>query len=162
MTITREDYKIFAASAPATQREFRTIEIGPIGSGDIRRFVKDYVDVTLEGLVYQGIAMKITEPSESGDGDQVLTVNMGAVCNEVSDFVKLINPSERLTPIPLIYRKYYSGDLNSPVLTLSLSIGTLSFDAYNSVSFTGEDTDFINKQSGEIYTSSRFPGLRGI
>lgn len=162
MSITREDYKKFVTSAPATQREFRSLEIGPAGSNPAIFFVQDGIDRTLEGQLYKASSMKITEPSESGDGDQVLTVNLGAVGNEVKDFIALITPSQRLTPVPLIYRKYYSGDLSAPVQTLTLSVGTLSYDSYNAVSFTGEDTDFINKASGEIFTLSRFPGLRGI
>lgn len=106
--------------------------------------------------------MKVTEPAERDDADQVLTVSLGAVGNEVQDKISQITPLGSFTPISLIYRKFYSADISTPVLTLSLSVGTLNFNSYSGVSFTGEDTDFINKSAGEIYTLERFPTLRGV
>lgn len=106
--------------------------------------------------------MEITEPAERDDADQILTVSLGAVGNEVQNQISQITPLGSFTPIGLVYRKFYSSDTATPVLTLSLSVGTLNFNSYSEVSFTGEDTDFINKSAGEIYTLERFPTLRGV
>ncbi|MCK5614627.1 DUF1833 family protein [Candidatus Pacearchaeota archaeon] len=163
-------YRRFLASAPGDQREFRTIEIFHPDFSEILRFVEDQVDRQLtlntdaprnagELVTFTSISMKVTEPKENRDADQVLTVNLGAVGNEVEDQIDLITPDGFLTQIEVIYRKYYSGDIGQPVVTLSLSAGTLSFNNYDSVSFSAEDTDFVNKSSGETYDLNRFPGL---
>jgi hypothetical protein len=107
--------------------------------------------------------MTLTEPSESQDGDVgPLAVELGAVANEVQDQLDLITPANAFTPVELIYRKYYSGDLAGPKKVLYLSISNLAFKGYTAVGFSGEDVDLVNKSSGEIYTTERFPGLRDI
>ena len=161
-TYTSEDYKVFLASAPTDQREYRTLELSHPDFAETLFFVQDKLNRSLGGQVYTALSMDVTEPAERDDADQVLSVTLGAVGNEVQDQVSQITPLGSFTPISLIYRKFYSSDETTPVLTLSLSIGTLNFNAYSEVSFTGEDTDFINKSAGELYLTERFTGLRGI
>lgn len=159
---SNEDYKKFLASAPTNQREFRTIELSHPDFNETLYFVQDQLSRSLGGRLYDALSMQIIEPAERDDADQILTVSLGAVANEVHDQVAQITPSGYFTPISLVYRKFYSSNTATPVLELSLSIGTLNFDSYSSASFTAEDTDFINKSSGEIYTLERFPTLRGV
>ena len=168
-----DEYKKFAASAPEAQREFRTIELFHPDFTGAQYFVKDFVNQTLTleataprnaGLPveFTAIAMEISEPGENGEIEQILSVELGAVGNQVQDLIDQITPANSLIPIDCIYRKYYSGDLTEPVLVLSLSVSDVSFDSYTSVGFTAEDTNFATKRAGELYTIERFPTLSGV
>lgn len=166
-----DEYKKFVNSAPEAQREYRTIELYHPDFSSTLRFVKDFQDISLTleataprnpstSVLFTAIAMELTEPGENGQVEQVLSVGLGAVGNEVNDQLNQITEAGSLTPVELIYRKFYSGDLSSPVVVLSLSIADVSFKSYDNVSFTGEDVDFATKRAGELYTIERFPGLK--
>lgn len=171
MMASLDEYKKFVNSAPEAQREYRTIELYHPDFSQVLRFVKDFVDInlTLEStaprnastsVTFTALNMELNEPGENGQIEQVLSVNLGAIGNEVNDQLDQITESGSLTPVELIYRKYYSGDLTTPVLVLSLAVADVSFSGYSDVSFTGEDVDFAIKRAGELYTIERFPGLR--
>lgn len=173
MTVDNQAYRKFLASAPTAQREFRTLEIFHTDFASVLRFVRDGEDQTLileataprdagEAVLFTALSMEITEPGESQNLDQVLTVKLGAVGNEVQDQIDQITGLGFLTPIQLIYRKYYSGSMDSPVLVVKTSGSTIQFKGYSAVAFTGEDTDFSNARSGELYTLERFTTLRGV
>ena len=168
-----EAYRRFLASAPTAQREYRTIELYHPSFSSVLRFIQDAEDqaLTLESaapreagdsVLFSAISMVIEEPQETEEADPVLTVNLGGVGGEVQDQVNAITGEDALTPIECIYRKYYSGDIDSPVIVLSLSVSTIRFEGYTRVAFTAEDIDFANKLSGEIYTIERFPMLVGV
>ena len=168
-----EAYRRFLASAPVAQREYRTIELYHPSFSSVLRFVQDTRSQTLtlesaaprdadDPVLFSAISMVIEEPQETEEADPVLTVNLGGVGGEVQDQVDAITGEAALTPIECIYRKYYSGDIASPVIVLSLSISTIRFEGYARVAFTAEDIDFANKLSGEIYTIERFPMLAGV
>ena len=168
---SEDEYKKFVNSMPEAQREYRTIELSHPDFSGVLRFVKDFinVDLTLESTAprdastpqtFTAISMDLNEPGENGQVEQVLTVTLGAVGNEVNTELANITESGALIPVELIYRKYYSGDLSTPVLVLSLSVAAVSFKGYDNVAFTGEDVDFAIKRAGELYTIERFPGLR--
>lgn len=168
-----DEYKKFVNSAPEAQREFRTIEIFHTDFSSTLRFVKDFKDInlTLEStaprdpsasVLFTAISMEITEPQENGEVEQLLTVNLGAIGNEVSEQIDQITESGSLVPVEIIYRKYYSGDLTEPVLVLTLSVADISFKSYESVGFTAEDVNFAIKRAGELYTIERFSTLRQI
>lgn len=166
-----DEYKKFVNSAPEAQREYRTIELYHTDFSSTLRFVKDFQDInlTLEAtaprdpstsVLFTALAMEVTEPGENGQVEQILSIGLGAVGSEVNDQLNQITESGSLTPVELIYRKFYSGDLTSPVVVLSLSVADVSFKGYDNVSFTGEDVDFAIKRAGELYTIERFPGLK--
>lgn len=166
-----DEYKKFINSAPESQREYRTVELYHPDFSQTLRFVKDFQDISLTleataprdastSVLFTAIAMDITEPGENGQVEQVLSVGLGAIGNEVNEQLDQITESGSLTTVELIYRKFYSGDLTTPVVVLSLSVADVSFKSYDNVSFTGEDVDFATKRAGELYTIERFPGLK--
>lgn len=169
-----DDYKIFAASAPESEREYRTIELYHPDFSSTLRFVADPSDrgLTLEAdaprdastkVTFTAIYMKIIEPQESGQVEQTLSVSMGGVGGEINSILSEITESGRLTPIDLIYRKFYSGDGGlEPVIVVKLSVADVSMKGYEQVTFTGEDIDFATKRAGELYLIERFTGLRLI
>jgi hypothetical protein len=167
-----EGYSRFLASAPPDQREIRTFEIYHPAMTQLFRFAQGYVQESLpleddaprnpgEVVDFKAIAAQITEPAESSRGEPILTIALGAVGSEVNEQVSLIKGEDTQTPVQLIYRKYYTGDLSAPVLVYRLSLSSISFESYTQINFTAEDYDFSNKTSGEIYTLERFPGLIG-
>jgi len=168
-----DEYKKFVSSMPQAQREFRTIEIFHPDFADLLRFVQDFTggNFTLEStaprnpgasVFFDAIAANMIEPGENGGIESALTVNLGAVANEVNDQIDLITPDGALIPIEVIYRKYYSGDLSTPVLVLNLSASQINFEGYTSVGFIAEDSNITTKRAGELYTLERFPTLAGI
>jgi hypothetical protein len=168
-----DEYKKFIASAPQAQREFRTIEIYHPDFDELLRFVQDFTDNSFtlestaprnpsESVLFTALAANIIEPAEEGGIDSILTVDLGAVGNEVNNQIDQITPDGSLIAIEVIYRKYYSGDLTTPVLVLNLSASEIGFDGYTSVGFTAEDTNITTKRAGELYTLERFPTLANI
>ena len=168
-----DEWKKFLASKPEAQREYRTVEFFHPDFTGVQRFVKDFqnISLTLESdaprnpsssVVFTALAMEITEPSENQDAVQILSVSLGATGGELQGQLNLITPANKFTPVDVVYRKYYSGDLSTPVLILYLSISEVSFDGYSRNNITAEDQDFSSKPSGEFYTLSRFPTLRNI
>lgn len=172
--MTSEAWKQYLVQVPTNVREFRTIEIFHPDFSSVLRFVQDYEDQTLllestaprnpdENVVFTGFNIIIQEPGERPNSGPVLTVNLGAVGNEVQDQIDLITDAGLLIPIDVIYRRYYEGEATGlPVLVYELSASNLKFESYKGVAFTAEDIDFENKPAGEIYTLDRFVGLQGI
>ena len=172
MTV-QDEYNRFLASKPEAQREFRTLEFFHPDFSGVQRFLKDFKDksFTLEStaprnagasVLFSAISMEIIEPTENEEGVQILTVSLGATNDELQDQIELITVANRFEPIECIYRKYYSGDLSEPVLTLNLSVSSVNFEGYARNNITAEDMDLENKSSGEFYTLSRFPTLRNV
>ena len=166
-------YARFLSSAPQAQREYRTLEIYHPDFSQLLRFVQDNVDRDLfieadaprdpgTTQTFTAISMKIKEPAENDEATPVLRIKLGAVGDEVNDQINQISGDGYLTPIQVIYRKYYSGDLSGPVLVYQLNAANLEFTGYTEVSFSAEDADFSRKRSGELYTLERFPTLRGV
>lgn len=160
------EYKRFLVGGIEGEREFRTIELSHSQFSKTYYFVKDYENQNLpvdgDLTEFTAISMNISEPSETVDAEEVLTVQFGAIGSYVNEEIERINTNGFFEPVKLIYRKYYSEILNEPVLTLDLSVSAINFNAYTEVTMTAEDTDFTNKASGDLYTLERFQGLRGI
>jgi len=162
-----EEYKIFLASKPQAEREFRTVEFNHVDFGGPLRFVKDFVDKSfaLESgpvVLFTAISMDIIEPTEDSDSTGVLTISLGATNDELQDKLNLIKSNNRFKPVSCVYRKYYSGDLSEPVLILQLSVSELNLQGYTKNNLIAEDSDLAIKTSGEKYDLARFPTLRNI
>lgn len=164
------DYNVFLASAPEAVTERRTIEIYHPQFSQLYRFVNDRVghEFTLESdaprnpgetVYFEPSGMLVTEPNEK-ELDQQLTVTFGAFSAYVENEIANITGDGVFTPIQLIYRKYYTAGDDEPVLILNVSVASVQFDNYNQFAFAGQDSDFANKNNGEIYTLDRFPTLR--
>ena len=166
-------YARFLVNAPQAERQYKTIEFYHPDFPQLLRFVEDNVDRVLPiesdaprdpgtDQTFTAISMKIKEPTINDEANPVLRIRLGAVADEVNDQIGFISGDGYLTPIEVIYRKYYSGDLTEPVTVFKLFASELSFASYTDVSFSAEDSIFTRKRSGELYTLERFPGLRGL
>jgi len=168
----QEKYRRFLASAPETQREIKTIEIYHVGFADRLLFVADSepTRLTLEPdaprdagstLVFTPLGVDFKEPSTKKDLEQVLTVTLGGVGMEVAGVINRLTPQHMLTPIDVVYRKYYSGDTSAPVRVMYMSMSSVQFAGYASVRIVAEGADLMNKPSGIIYDLLNFPTLKG-
>ena len=156
---------------PEAWIEFRTLEIFHPQEGNAYRFINQYEDklLTLEAgaprdasaqVNFVSKGLNITDPGERQDGEQVLTVKFSTVDSTVQDILAGISGQGYLTPIEVIYRKYYSGDLTQPAATpLYLSAAQINFDSAMVVNFSAEDTNLTTKRVGIIYTTELFPGM---
>lgn len=163
----------YLVQAPTDKREFRTIEIYHPDFSSVLRFVQDFEDQTLlleadaprnpsTNVLFTAINLDIQEPGEKSNTGPVLVVNLGAVGNEVQDQLDNITDNGLLTPVEVIYRRYYEGDITGPVLVFKLSAANLKFQSYEGVAFTASDIDFANRKAGELYTLERFPMLANL
>lgn len=162
----------FVASVPEAQREYRTLEIHHPDLSQTYRFVSNYVnvDLTLEAgaprnagalVTFTAATLRITEPAEREDAEQVLGVTFGNADGTVHDIIDQITGTGFFSPAEVIYRKYYSGDLTEPaVAPLYLFAASLGFDGPTAVTFSAEDIDLAQKRAGTRYTLEEFPGLR--
>lgn len=169
---TTGQWRRFVANAPEAQREYRTIEVWHPQFDTVRRFVANYCDITatLEqdaprdpGLpvLFTAATLRITEPVERQDAEQALAVEFGNVDGAISELVDQIAGIGFLTGVDVVYRKYYSGDLERvAVPPLYLFAASLAFSGPTSVAFTAEDVDLSQKRSGRLYTPADFPGLQ--
>lgn len=168
-----EIWKKYLNQHPTDKREFRTIEIYHPDFTSVLRFVSDYEDQTLllestaprnpgANVLFTALSLIIDEPTVKGNSSPILTVNMGAVGNEVQNELDNITDDGFFTPISVIYRRYYEGETSGPVLIYNLSASNLKFESYKGVAFTAQDIDYANRPAGEIYTIERFEGLSGI
>lgn len=167
------DYKRFLASAVETEREIRTIEIYHPSFSQPSRFVQDWVSLsyTLEATAprnasqlvpFLAIAMRIQEPSETTDAEQNLVINLGGVGSDVKSKIEnAFSGTGYLTPVEVIYRKYYSGDTSQPAMPpVYLYANDIVFENNTSVAITASDDDLQNKRCGQLYTLERFPSLK--
>lgn len=160
----------FVTNFPESQREYRTIEIWHPQFAQPYRFVSNYVniDLTLEAgaprdpsssVTFTGSTLRIVEPSEREDMEQVLSVDFGNTDSTIHEIVDQVAGTGYLSSAEVIYRKYYSGDLTEPATPpLYLFASSLDFND-TSVSFSAEDADLSQKRSGVLYTLELFPGL---
>jgi len=167
----------YYTTARTSVREYRTIEIYHPDFANVLRFIQDYENqnLTLENSAPRNAGQSVTftairpleikEPNEEINRSPTLSISLGAVGNEVQDQIDSITDNGFLAPIQVIYRKYYLANDGTKKLALTplyLSASELKFESYNGVAFTARDIDFANRASGEIYTLSRFIGLKDV
>ena len=168
---TLEEWRKFLANETESQREYRTIEIFHPQLSQVYRFVSNSVDVSLtlesdaprnpgETVVFEQASLGIVEPAEREDSEQTLGVKFGTVDGRLPAIVDQITGTGFFTPVQIVYRKYFSGDLTQPAVPpLLLSAANLDFDGPTSVELTAEDADLSQKRSGRLYRLEVFAGL---
>lgn len=164
-------YKQFVQNEPHSWIEYRTLEIWHEDFSQTYRFVdkRDNLTATLEAgaprdpstpVLFENSGLKITDPSEREDNDQLLNVKFANIGGEVQDMIEQVSGQGYLKEVQIIYRKYYSGNLNLPASPpLYLSASVITFDSSRNVSFNAEDTDMTTKKVGTFYITEVYPGL---
>lgn len=169
---TLNEWERFVACAPEAQREYRTIEVWHPQLQGVFYFVSNYRDVTFtmepdaprfpgEAINFKASTLQITEPSEREDSEQTISIELGNVDSTVHDMIDKINGSGFFTPVSIVYRKYYSGNLTLPAVPpLYLSASGVQFNGPETIAIAAEDADLAQKRSGILYTVEKFPGLK--
>ena len=174
---TFEDYVKFKINKPEAKREFRTIEIFHPKFSKTFRLVQDFdqYDAFLEStaprqpgqlITFEPFSGKIVEPAERNDGDLSLQVDIGDLKGEIQDELDMIDGVDWLTPIEIIYRKYWSDDNTAPAVNpFYLFANSPSFEESDgeipvNASFTAQDSDLSQKSAGSLYTTTDYSGLK--
>ena len=156
---------------PESWIEYRTIEVFHYQLSQVYRYVdnRDDLTATLEtgaprnpntAVLFSNSGLKITDPSEREDNDQLLDVTFGNIDGTIQDMLDQISGIGYLSDVEIIYRKYYSGNLLEPASPPQyLSASVVNFKSANLVGFTAEDTDMTTKRVGSFYYTETFPGL---
>jgi len=133
--------------------------------------VSDYVDLSAsleadaprnpgETVIFSQATLRIDEPQERNDADQVLNISMGAVDDRLDDIISQITGTGFFDQMEVVYRKYFSGDLTVPATNPLYLFGSgITFENTETATFTAEDIDLSAKRSGVLYTTEFFPGL---
>lgn len=168
---TLEAYERFIANEPEAQIEYRTIEAYHPSFNATRRWIFNFINKSFpleseaprnpgETVLFEKANGQVTEPSEQDDGEQQLTINLGGVDGELNELISSISGVDFLTPIEIVYRKYFSGDLSEPATTpLHLQITNISFENINAVTIVAEDANLATRKPGQYYLLENFKGL---
>lgn len=173
---TFDEYVKFKNNKPESQREFRTIEIYHPANGNVIRLVQDYSPLiaTLEpgaprnageAVEFLPFAGNVTDSQESNDAEQSVAIDIADINSEVPKYLDSLDGLDYFTPIEVIYRKYWSGDLSQPALPPQYLFATgPSYEVTDSevpisTSFVASDVDLSQKRAGTIYDIRNFPGL---
>lgn len=107
--------------------------------------------------------MQITQNSTRGDLDFGIEIVFGDLGELLTGEIKRVrNHAQRLVKPILIYRSFRSDDLSSPMDgPFKLQISSISFNQEGST-FVAAPPTINSSRTGEVYTTSRFKGLRGL
>ena len=173
---TYEDYLKFKMNKPEAKREFRTVEIYHPKLSKIWRLVQDSVSyiASLESTAprnagqeveFLPFAGRITEPAERNDGDRTIQIDVGDLDGAIQDEMDMLDGKDWMTPIEVIYRKYWTDDNSAPAVNplylfaLSPSFNESEGEIPVSATINASDSDLSQKAAGIIYTTTDFPGL---
>lgn len=130
------------------------------------RNARDGVAVTLEdGTVgqFDYYPMAITELGDSADLDNGVRIDFGDLGEVLPRELDAAYAADLMLVKPqILYRAYRSDDLSKPMVgPLRLVATTFSFKR-EGASFEARAPYVNNTNTGELYTITRFPGLRGF
>lgn len=168
---TLEAYERFIANEPEAEIEYRTIEAYSPAIGTVR-YVFNFTAHTFmlesgaprdanQSVQFLPASGTVTEPAERDDGEQQLNIELGGADAVLNELIEKIDGIAYLTPIEIIYRKYYSGDLSQPATTpLYLEMQSINFSNMDAVSIIAEDANLAARRPGRYYLLSEFEGLK--
>ena len=167
---TLEAYEKFIANEPEAEIEYRTIEAYHPAFG-VNRWVFNFIDKDFpleanaprnanETVTFSKANGRVTEPAERDDGEQQLSIDLGGVDGVLNELISSLNGTDYLTPVEIIYRKYFSGDLSEPAITpLYLEMSNINFENMNAVTIVAEDANLATRKPGRYYLLEDFKGL---
>jgi hypothetical protein len=112
---------------------------------------------------YQYYPLKITPVGAGNDLDQVLQVQLGDLGEILPQELDAVSAAGTFGTKPtLIYRTYRSDDLTAPLYgPITLEISNLTFKK-EGAAFEAHAPRLNSTATGEVYSTSRFPMLRGF
>lgn len=162
------DYTSFFLNSTCEVVELELIEISHPSFSQIYRIVRNAaggVTVTVPGegsRFFTYYPLRIGKPSNRGDLDQVFSISLGDLGELIPNEIQLARNANTLSTKPTCkYRAYRSDDLTSPMVgPIVMQINELSMTR-EGASFEATPKVLNDKATGELYTVTRFPTLRG-
>jgi hypothetical protein len=164
------EYSEFFLNSGSNIVELELIEISHPNFTKTYYLVRNAIDgvtVTLEGglgsKAFEYYPLQITPVGSGDDLDQVLKVQLGDLGELLPQELDAIFTANGFGIKPtLIYRTYRSDDLTAPLYgPLRFEINNISFKAEGAV-FEATAPKLNTAATGELYTTNRFPMLRGF
>lgn len=163
------DYSEFFLNSNSNIVELELIEISHPNFTKIYRIVRNAVagvTVTLEDASqaeFEYYPLQITPAGAGDDLDQVLKVQLGDLGEILPTELKAVFAADGFGTRPqLIYRTYRSDDLTKPLYgPLYFEIDSLTFKK-EGAAFEAKAPRLNSSSTGELYTTTRFPMLRGF
>lgn len=163
------EYSEFFLNAGANVAELELLEISHPNFTQtyyIVRNATEGVTVTLEDATVQAFEyypLQITPAGAGDDLDQVLQIQLGDLGAILSQELDSISAGESFGTKPTLkYRTYRSDDLSAPLYgPITLEISRLTFKK-EGAAFEAHAPRLNSTATGELYTTTRFPMLRGF
>ena len=163
-----DDYTEFFLNSSSNIIQYETLEITHTNFSKVWYLVRNAqsgLTAFLEDLItevnYEFCPMGISESAESDDLDFGLRIELGDVGEILSAELDNIVSADNLNEKPILkYRTYRSDILTQPMLgPFELDIEEITFDKQGAT-FQAKAPTLSLKQTGELYTTDRFPGLK--
>ena len=164
------DYTSFYLNSAGSVVRIECFELSHPNFTKVYRVVRNVTaGITLNhenGLLYayDYCPLKIERSNTTDDLDEGLSIGMGLLGDELPQEFDRVNAGVYSHIVPVLkYRVYRSDDLTAPMFGPSiLEVRGCSFDDAGQASFEATAPRLNTTKTGEIYTFSRFPMLRGF
>jgi hypothetical protein len=119
--------------------------------------------INAQGVEYEYYPLEITSMGDRPNLDSGFKINLGDLGEIVPKELDAVALDDAYNVKPIVvWRMYRSDDLTQPLLgPLTLEIKNLAFTR-EGCSFEAKAPALNNNRTGEIYTITRFPMLRGV
>jgi hypothetical protein len=163
------DYSEFFLNSGSNIAELELLEISHPNFSKtyfIVRNATNGITVTLETSVVQAFEyypLQITPAGSGDDLDQVLKIQLGDLGSILPQELDAVSVAGTFGTKPVLkYRTYRSDDLSAPLYgPITMEISSLTFKR-EGAAFEAHAPRLNSTATGELYSTSRFPMLRGF
>ena len=163
------DYTEFFLNAGSNVVELELLEISHPNFSQTYRIVRNAVagvTVTLEdssSATFEYYPLQITPMGSGDDLDQALKIQLGDLGTLLPQELDAVSAAGGFGTKPVLkYRTYRSDDLTAPLYgPITLEISNLTFKR-EGAAFEAHAPRLNSTATGEIYSTTRFPMLRGF
>jgi hypothetical protein len=163
------EYSEFFLNAGSNVAELELIEISHPNFTQTYYLVRNAINgvtVTLEdssSQAFQYYPLQITALGSGNDLDQALKIQLGDLGEVLPAELAAVYAADGFGTRPTLkYRTYRSDDLSAPLYgPITLEISRLAFER-SGVAFEAHAPRLNSTATGEVYTTNRFPMLRGF
>lgn len=160
MTMTSREF----FNTKARVIEYMTLDLYHPAFGTLRYVQNQFYEKTFNGVVYQPLAMNVTESVADDRATVTYEIQLGRVGSEVKEFIKAIDKASFgwMTEVEATVSYYLSTDMNTPYRTpVTLSVGTIAMES-DSVAITLQTGNPMSQSVSRRYSTIDFPGLKTL
>lgn len=162
-------YNRFFSQKNGVVSRIKTVEIYNVDIG-VRRYVNGFTDRTLtlesgaprnasSAVVFAASDLEWPDPAQDDSGTINSDVSFSSVGSDAKQALKQITKVGRLAGTEIVLREYLSDNLTSPAVVYYLYAGAITQDG-PSLRIPATDTNPYTQNTSEVYTLTRFPGLK--